>query len=332
MKLFLDANIYLRFYDSKKENFQKLIDPLLQAKNNIIITNQIVDEVIRNRFSGFKRSFDGYLQQSQILNTELPVHISTASDQKVKDWNAARKKLFQDVQKSNTELAKIVDTAIDEVYEGHDKVSKSFDQIFKRSLKPKPKEIETATLRKALGNPPGKRTDPFGDQLSWTQLMNSLKGAKTLIMVTADRDYSVEASKKKLRLDPLLMRELKAKYPSITVEIFNELTPGLKRYNAISKTLTKLPAAKDLALIEKEEQEISFINTKMSAGEYSFMEPTSDPHVFYLEPEPANEYMRERMWKQCTGCGKETIYRKVLITLHGEQESKMCTVCKCLAG
>lgn len=47
IKLFLDTNIYLDFYRSKAVN--KLLKPLLKISDHILITNQVISEINRNK-------------------------------------------------------------------------------------------------------------------------------------------------------------------------------------------------------------------------------------------------------------------------------------------
>ena len=47
--IFIDANIYLTFYEAKRDHLHKLLSSLKEASKYIFITEQIVDEVRRNQ-------------------------------------------------------------------------------------------------------------------------------------------------------------------------------------------------------------------------------------------------------------------------------------------
>lgn len=58
--IFIDTNIYLRFFDSNQKVFRNLLDELLKIKENIFISNQIVNEVNRNKLNVFEKSISNY--------------------------------------------------------------------------------------------------------------------------------------------------------------------------------------------------------------------------------------------------------------------------------
>jgi hypothetical protein len=72
--VFIDTNIYLRFYDSKQSNFKKLLNSIEEIGSYIFITKQIIDEIDRNKQHLFKRSFETYLSQIKFYKVELPDH------------------------------------------------------------------------------------------------------------------------------------------------------------------------------------------------------------------------------------------------------------------
>lgn len=61
-----------------------------------------------------------------------------------------------------------------------DEVSKALIPIFDKAVAHSPKELQKARNRKEIGNPPGKKGDPLGDQLTWEQILTHFKGKKRL--------------------------------------------------------------------------------------------------------------------------------------------------------
>ncbi len=48
-KVFIDANIYVNFFDSNQSTLKALLDSLVEIKDSLFISSQIVDEVNRNK-------------------------------------------------------------------------------------------------------------------------------------------------------------------------------------------------------------------------------------------------------------------------------------------
>lgn len=261
MKLFIDANVYLPFYNSNAIEFRKLLKTLDEVKSDIIITEQIVNEVIRNRFNMFKGSFDNYAKQAKVVEMELPLHILSSMDKELKEWNKQRKKLTTDSIEPNNLFKTIRDKALIQVYEGNDDVSNTLDKIFKKAIKPNKKERDEALFRLNTGNPPGKNSDPLGDQLNWTILLNKLKGVSKIWIVTKDNDFCIEWNNKERKLNPFLHRELKTKHPKLEVELHDDLSTALDSYGkARKKKIQNLPTDATMRKIEREEQAISGSN------------------------------------------------------------------------
>jgi predicted nucleic acid-binding protein len=65
-KIFIDANIYLNFFDSNKPELKKLLGSLLQIKDSLFIGSQIVNEVNRNKLDVAQRSLRNHFNNYQI--------------------------------------------------------------------------------------------------------------------------------------------------------------------------------------------------------------------------------------------------------------------------
>src|SRR5262249_26110803 len=111
-------------------------------------------------------------------------------------------------QKART---KILDERITEmltrVSRGEDEISTMLQPIFAAAKRHEAKHLKRAEARKKLDNPPGKKSDPIGDQLSWVQFLDHLKNGDSAWIVSADSDYSVEWNDLRL-LNPFLASEL----------------------------------------------------------------------------------------------------------------------------
>ena len=66
-KIFIDANIYLSFFDNSKPELKKLLDSLVEIKNSLFIGSQIVDEVNRNKLNVAQRSLFNHFKNLENL-------------------------------------------------------------------------------------------------------------------------------------------------------------------------------------------------------------------------------------------------------------------------
>lgn len=104
--IFIDANIFLRFFDSNRKELKKLLDDLLKISGNIFITNQIVAEIERNKLYVFKSSINNYTNNLKVEKVLLPEHFATDLKQfDIIEWNKRR----EIVRKDNEKLSKEID-------------------------------------------------------------------------------------------------------------------------------------------------------------------------------------------------------------------------------
>ena len=168
--VFIDANIYLRFFDSNQRIFKKLLDELKKIKDDIFITNQIVNEVNRNKLGVFERSISNYKNRAVINRVMIPEHfVMDTNTIDIIKWNKGRK----DIEEKNVTLCNELETFFDEnlhdISYSKDYVSLKLNSIFENKLNETLKELSASKDRKEVGNPPGKHNDSLGDQISWEQ-------------------------------------------------------------------------------------------------------------------------------------------------------------------
>jgi hypothetical protein len=190
--LFIDANQYVELYGLTKG--KRLLDLLESQKDHIFVTAQIVDEVLRNKL----RSAQTFLLANQIKGS-IPDHLLDLSDKRTKE-------LRKIIQSAADEMTVLVTNALSKISRSEDEVSRRLRDLFdNKVISPSPCEMQRARDRKERGNPPGKREDPLGDQVTWEQLLTYGKGAKQLWIITEDQDYFIKHNKKPL-LNSLLYR------------------------------------------------------------------------------------------------------------------------------
>jgi len=182
----------------------------------------------------------------------IPAHFNIPS---IDDWN---EKISQmDSLKNNQAI--IIKELLDKISNSSDHVSLTLKTIFERAETASSDELSLARFRKETGNPPGKKQDPLGDQISWEQLLKKIKPSDNLILVTHDKDYLVKFQGKCF-LNPLLVADLvKIKFSLSNLCCYEKLIDGLATYKKIQKPTIYFPDAIDAKRISEIEQTI--INT-----------------------------------------------------------------------
>lgn len=253
MKIFIDTNIYLRFFDGNSSEYKKLLKSLEELENEILITKQIVDEVSRNKGEVFLSSFNGYINQLNISKVNLPEHLESTSDDDLKKWNKETRELTSKIQEQKSKLKDITSSLLENIIKSDDSVSNSLQKIFDNALVQTDQEFNEAEYRKATGNPPGKKNDPIGDELSWEQLLNNIAGISDIFIVSNDGDFMLEFNKQ-CYLTPKLYSEIKERNPEINIYCFKKLSQALPAFNEkLEEKLKTLPDEEELKKISKEE-------------------------------------------------------------------------------
>lgn len=279
--LYIDANIYLGFYNTNRSEFKKLLLSVIELKDQIFFTEQFKNEIDRNKLNVFQQSIDNYIKQVSLIKTVLPEHLDD-DFKKLSEWNTNRKKLEESILSSNDELLNIFKEVLSDISYSKDRVSKELLKLYDLAYKPTPKELEDARLRREIGNPPGKRIDTLGDQLSWEMLLNRISKIKKLWIISSDRDYFTE-HKNGLYLNPILTNDIVKKNSHIQIKVYNKLSEALKDFSKEGKVLS-IPSNRELDSISLNES----LDFALNQGEAYFSNFTlnnnsSDFDVYDLE-------------------------------------------------
>lgn len=233
--IFIDANIFLRFFDSNRKELKKLLDDLLKISGNIFITNQIVAEIERNKLCVFKSSINNYTNKLKVEKVLLPEHFATDLKQfDIIEWNKRREIVRKDNEKLSKEIDNIFTKNLQQIAKSEDSVSKKLAEIYKLAHKETENELNDARKRKEIGNPPGKESDPLGDQITWEQFINKVPLFNEVWIVTKDSDYLTE-HKKSCFLNPFLNTELLLKNSALKINCFTDLLDCLVSFGKKNK-------------------------------------------------------------------------------------------------
>lgn len=83
LRILIDANLYLRFYDARQAEYKKLLRTLVEIQDSIFITQQIVSEVQRNKLAVFQKSCAPSIDTPQ--DSETPRALRYGSSREVGD-------------------------------------------------------------------------------------------------------------------------------------------------------------------------------------------------------------------------------------------------------
>jgi hypothetical protein len=218
--LFIDTNIYLRFYHFSSDTLEELNKLLTNVKSKNIklyITSQVVHEFWRNREA--KISLSLKTLSSQKLPDKYPQMCKSYDEYpKLRDLSKSYSKLL-------TQLMENLKKDIDGNQCGADKI---IDGLFNAAQKLDTDDdiIQNAKTRVALGNPPG-RDNSLGDSINWELLLKNVPNKTDLHLVTVDKkDYSSQIDG--TRLAEFLNREWKEKKNS-TIHYYTQLSDFLSR-------------------------------------------------------------------------------------------------------
>ena len=195
MKLFIDSNIFLSFYEFTSEDLTELdkLCRLIESNDmDLLLPQQVVDETWRKREETIDRSFTGFTGFRKKLSfRSFPSYCKNHNhydsmrkyQHKLQDLHAEMvKDLERDIE--NQKLA--ADSLLQKLFGLATKLDRT------RQL------IECARQRVELGNPPGKRGS-IGDALNWEALLSEVSTGERLSLISGDSDFASPLTKDHLR-------------------------------------------------------------------------------------------------------------------------------------
>ena len=240
--IFIDANLYLDFY--RIPATKTLLRGLAAQKDSIFVTQQIVDEVQRNKLRVATAFLAGKFQPG----SDIPDYLF--------DENTT-KSLRNKLKETNAALKKAIAETLERISRSEDDVSNTLQVIFKKAAGETEDELLRARKRKERGNPPGKGSDPLGDELNWEQLVVRAKGKSRLWVITNDSDY-FDVGEGKVFLNPLLRQELEM---TLRVYCFKKLDEGIRSFAEVTGVgKENLPTEKESQEIVKESEHVQRVN------------------------------------------------------------------------
>lgn len=189
MNLFIDTNIYLKFYhftSDELEELSKLIVLVDAGEIILYLPIQILNEFRRNREVKIADALKKFKEEK--LNNTFPVFCKEYKEFKnmtkaIAEYNSNKKQLLEALKIEIETNSLKADKVTSELF------SKAKTIDFQDFL------IEKAKLRFDLGNPPGKNNS-YGDAISWETLLSEVPANEDLYFLSDDKDYFSEIDNK----------------------------------------------------------------------------------------------------------------------------------------
>ena len=193
LHLFIDANIFLKFYDFATEDLNELLklrDRIRDGHVVLYVTSQVLDEVQRNRERKVATSFLRLLKDT--VPDEYP-NYAKYEETLYREVLSAQRRLQEERQK-------LIEKIRERIRERKLRADEVLRELFLAARRGDhdPRVIERAKLRVALGNPPGKRGS-IGDAVSWEALLEDVPDGEILILVSGDADFQSQFDKGRIR-------------------------------------------------------------------------------------------------------------------------------------
>jgi hypothetical protein len=254
--LFIDANQYLELY--RTVHGKPILAALVEQAEYIFVTGQVVDEVRRNKINVTAHFLTAHFKTLQLSTYGVHDHLFGVDEKQSSGIRLRLKDIGQKIKEVNTELHDLAMNIITKVSQSTDEVSTTLAPIFSNAVWHSRKQLQNAQQRKERGDPPGKPTDPIGDQINWEQILCQFVGKTKLWVITNDSDYGSMYGKKgeeKGFLNRFLMDELVKVSASAEVFLFDNVVDGIKHFaDTMGVKADKLPSPKENENIKKERE------------------------------------------------------------------------------
>lgn len=246
--IFIDANVFVLFFAGNGKEYTALFDVLIKNKDSIITTRQVYSEIKRNKLNTICR-FISSLPDTR-FSANVPSHF-IADDSTLSELNNTAKTLSQNAEDFSRKTSSIFEKLVSDVSESKDDISKKIEVLFENAKETTTTVLAKANKRKQLGNPPGKKGGPLGDEINWEIVLESIKDADSLTIISQDTDFYSKFHKNEY-LNPYLLSELKEINPNIKVNFSTKLTHSINT-PAFSKRKTGKPIEEEIKAFKEVE-------------------------------------------------------------------------------
>ncbi|MDI9342436.1 MAG: PIN domain-containing protein [Sediminibacterium sp.] len=232
--LFIDTNVYLKFYHFSSDDLEQLSRLMMLLENDVVelyVPIQVINEFERNRDNKLADAI------KTLRNTKLDFQFPEFCKE-YKEYEILRKKI-KECEEEKNRLLKNIMLAIDSQSLKADNVITS---LFERSntINLTSELIEVSKIRFDLGNPPGKNKS-YGDAINWESLLSEVPQNMDLYFITDDKDYYSEIDNTKfndfLRKEWLTKKNSNIKFYKTLSEFFKSNFPDIKLEAELEKEI-----------------------------------------------------------------------------------------------
>jgi hypothetical protein len=251
--LFIDANKYLDLY--RTVTGRDILATLSEQADHIFVTQQVVDEVIRNKINVTMLFLKDQFRNIPKAETyKVPDHLFGATETQSNNIRSQMKEIDEKIKGVNRQIRALAADIMKKVSLSTDEVSTALAPIFAKAVRPSAEHLQGAAERKRRGYPPGKPTDPIGDQVSWEQILAQFPGRKKLWVITKDTDYGCMYNDEGF-FNQFLYDELRKVSPDATVFLFDNIPSAIKHFTRITGVKAeKLLTPEQINKTKREEQ------------------------------------------------------------------------------
>lgn len=272
--VFVDANVYILAFKTSDPSYTKLVKVLSEHPDVIFVTQQVADEVERNKLGRATEFVKAQIEKMTLPKIALPglsAELGETQRQLVAQTDDLRK---------SAEAEAV--TYFELLAMSEDETSNLLKPLFARAEAASPSAYQRARERRERGNPPGKKTDTLGDQLSWEQVLEQLGPGDHLHVLTKDSDYAVELGGKP-HLVPMLYREARERVGDAGTITVHETLSALAR---VLPLISKQAATTELSKSERAsaaevERFLDEVDDQFDVCEACESDGESAPHVVY---------------------------------------------------
>ncbi len=217
--LFIDTNVYLKFYGFNKEGIKAvktIISQITKTKIALYLPQQVKDEFKRNR-EGILKDIYKKIEALAVKYEEEQIPQIPMNDGALRNEANRIIGLQGAINKKRKQIRTIAEKARGKFLEKVKKNSFSVDKIISELfsiaevIRYNNKIVDKAITRLRLGNPPGKK-DSYGDSVIWESLLEKIPKEENLYFVGLDSHFRSKINKNEFA--PFLLEEWTTKKKS----------------------------------------------------------------------------------------------------------------------
>ena len=252
--LFIDSNKYLDLY--RTVTGKRLLAPLSEQAANIFVTQQVVDEVNRRKIEVAANFLARHFTALKLQTYKVPDHLFGTTAEESKSILGTMSEIHQHIEQLNNDLTALAMGIMEKIRQSNDEVSLALTPLFLGAAPHLDEELERAKQRKERGQPPGKKVDPIGDQLTWEQILSRFLNRKKFWIITKDSDYGTIYDGRGF-LNQFLYDELRKVSPDAEAFVFNDIADGIRHFADVTgMKADTLPTQQELQEIKNEENSL----------------------------------------------------------------------------